>query len=75
MKQCQSMNKLEAMLEYLYQRNATDIDWVDVALTFGFSDQPHLIRQLKKQIGLTSKNYIEERGLTIDIYGGVNSSE
>ncbi|MCL1060186.1 AraC family transcriptional regulator [Shewanella gelidimarina] len=75
MKQCQSMDKLEAMLEYLYQRDATDIDWVDVALTFGFSDQPHLIRQLKKQIGLTPKNYIEERGLAIDIYGGVNPSE
>ncbi|WP_332871137.1 MULTISPECIES: hypothetical protein [unclassified Shewanella] len=42
------MNKLETMLEYLYQRNATDIDWVDVALTFDFSEQPHLIRQLKK---------------------------
>jgi AraC-like DNA-binding protein len=75
MKQCQSMNKLEAMLEYLYQRDASDIDWVDVAFKFGFSDQPHLIRQLKKQIGLTPKNYVEERGLTIDIYGGVSSRD
>ena len=73
MKQCQSMNKLEAMLEYLYQREAVDIDWAEVAFKFGFSDQPHLIRQLKKQIGLTPKNYAEQRGLTIDIYGGVES--
>ncbi|QQX82387.1 helix-turn-helix transcriptional regulator [Shewanella sp. KX20019] len=75
MKQCQSMNKLEAMLEYLYQRDASDIDWVDVAFKFGFSDQPHLIRQLKKQIGLTPKHYVEERGLTIDIYGGVTARD
>jgi AraC-like DNA-binding protein len=74
LKQCQSMNKLEAMLEYLYQRDSKDIDWVDVAFQFGFSDQPHLIRHLKEQIGLTPKAYAKERGLTIDVYGGVNSS-
>ncbi|MCL1095991.1 helix-turn-helix domain-containing protein [Shewanella kaireitica] len=73
MKQCQSMNKLEAMLEYIYQRETVDIDWAEVAFKFGFSDQPHLIRHLKKQIGLTPKNYAEQRGLTIDIYGGVES--
>lgn len=71
LKQCQSMNKLEAMLEYLHQRNADDIDWVGVAYQFGFSDQPHLIRTLKKQIGVTPKAYSKERGLTIDVYGGV----
>ena len=74
LKQCQSMNKLEAMLEYLYKRDVSEIDWVEVAFQFGFSDQPHLIRHLKKQIGLTPKIYAKERGLTIDAYGGVNSS-
>ncbi|MFT6928100.1 MAG: AraC-like DNA-binding protein [Psychromonas sp.] len=74
LKQCQAMNKLEAMLEFLYQRSASDIDWVEVAFQFGFSDQPHLIRHLKKQIGLTPKTYAKERGLTIDVYGGVKSS-
>lgn len=71
LKQCQAMRKLEAMLEYLYQRDISDIDWVEVALQFGFSDQPHLIRHLKKQIGLTPNNYAKERGLTIDVYGGI----
>lgn len=71
LKQCQSMQKLEAMLEYLYLRDMNNIDWVDVAFQFGFSDQSHLIRYLKKQIGLTPKNYIKERGLTIDVYGSV----
>lgn len=74
LKQCQSMNKLEAMLEYLYQRDSADIDWVEIAFRFGFSDQPHLIRYLKKQIGLTPKIYEKERGLTIDVYGGVSST-
>lgn len=73
LKQCQSMNKLEAMLEYLYQRDSTEIDWAEIAFQFGFSDQPHLIRYLKKQIGLTPKSYEKERGLTIDVYGGVSS--
>ena len=73
LKQCQSMNKLEAMLEYLYKRDFNDIDWIDVAYQFGFSDQPHLIRYLKKTIGLTPNTYAKEGGLTIDVYGGVRS--
>ncbi|MCK8070522.1 AraC family transcriptional regulator [Vibrio sp. 1CM23M] len=73
LKQCQSMNKLEAMLEYLYKRNLDDIDWMDVAFQFGFSDQPHLIRYLKKTIGLTPNTYAKQGGLTIDVYGGVRS--
>ncbi|MFS1907549.1 helix-turn-helix domain-containing protein [Vibrio lentus] len=73
LKQCQSMNKLEAMLEYLYKRNFDDIDWIDVAYQFGFSDQPHLIRYLKKTIGLTPNTYAKQGGLTIDVYGGVRS--
>jgi AraC-like DNA-binding protein len=73
LKQCQSMNKLDAILEYLYQRPSSDIDWVDIAYQFGFSDQPHLIRYLKQQIELTPKNYAQQRGFAIDVYGGVAS--
>lgn len=73
LKQCQSMNKLEQMLEYLYQRENSEIDWIAIAFKFGFSDQPHLIRYLKKQIGLTPKAYSKERGLTIDVYGGISN--
>ncbi|MGF1755689.1 helix-turn-helix domain-containing protein, partial [Vibrio makurazakiensis] len=49
------------------------IDWASVALQFGFSDQPHLVRYLKSQLGLTPNTYAKERGLTIDVYGGVHS--
>lgn len=73
LKQCQAMNKLEALLAYLYQKDETDIDWVEIAFEFDFSDQPHLIRHLKKQLGQTPKNYAKERGFTIDVYGGVSS--
>lgn len=73
LKQCQAINKLETLLEYLHQRDDKDIDWVVIAFEFGFSDQPHLIRHLKKQLGLTPQNYAKERGFTIDVYGGVSS--
>ncbi|PKG81388.1 AraC family transcriptional regulator [Colwellia sp. 75C3] len=73
LKQCQSMNKLEAILEFLYLREKSEIDWVDIAYQFGFSDQPHLIRYLKKQLGLTPQDYARQRGFTIDVYGGVDS--
>jgi len=73
LKQCQAMNKLEAILEFLYQREQSEIDWVDIAYRFGFSDQPHFIRYLKEHIDLTPKNYALQRGFTIDVYGGVDS--
>jgi AraC-like DNA-binding protein len=64
------MNRLEAMLEHLYSVRKDEIDWVEIAFKFGFSDQPHLIRYLKAQLGLTPNAYAKERGLTIDAYGG-----
>lgn len=73
LKQCQSMNRLEAILAFLYQRKQSEIDWLDIAYQFGFSDQPHLIRYLKKHIGLTPQDYAQQRGFTIDVYGGVAS--
>jgi len=75
LKQCQSMNRLEAILEYLYQRQVDDIDWAQIAYQFGFSDQPHLIRYFKKVIGSTPDNYANKRDLAIDIYGGVQPGE
>lgn len=74
MKQCQSMKRLEALLEHLYQRDEKNIDWADIAYEFGFSDQPHLIRHLKETIGSTPAQYTKRRDLTIDIYGGVTTS-
>jgi len=62
------------MLEYLYQRDLQEIDWVELAYQFGFSDQPHLIRYLKSTIGATPNVYAKQRDLTIDIYGGVVSA-
>ncbi|KXI21165.1 helix-turn-helix domain-containing protein [Photobacterium sanguinicancri] len=74
LKQCQSMNRLDLLLESLYLLGETDIDWAEVAQEFGFSDQPHLIRYLKNTIGKTPGEYAKVRDLTIDIYGGVEYS-
>ena len=71
LKQCQSMNRLEALITYLYQREESEIDWLTVAYEFGFSDQPHLIRYLKSTLGATPGEYAKNRDLTIDIYGGI----
>ncbi|MGS0826452.1 hypothetical protein ACVBIO_11620 [Shewanella sp. 0m-8] len=44
---------MEKMLEYVYQRDSAELDWVDVAFKFGSSEQPHFIRYLKKLLGFT----------------------
>lgn len=69
MKQVHSMIRLEEILNYLYHLNEEDIDWVDVASRYAFSDQPHLIRHLKSSIGSTPAVYAQKRDLTIDVYG------
>ncbi|MFT2110102.1 helix-turn-helix domain-containing protein [Marinomonas sp. 2405UD68-3] len=74
LKQCQSMIRLEAILNYLYKLDDADIDWADLVTQFEFSDQPHLIRHLKNAIGKTPGEYARERDLTIDIYGGFELS-
>lgn len=73
LKQCQVMHKFEAMLSHLYQHE-TEVNWLDIVEQFGFSDQPHLIRQIKSIIGDTPNQYLESRDLTIDIYGDFKSS-
>ena len=69
LKQHQSMNKLEDMLHYLYRLEDKNIKWSDIAVQYGFSDQSHLIRYLKSNIGTTPSNYVRERDLAIDAYG------
>jgi len=69
LKQCQSMNRLEAMLVYIHKLEGRNIDWIDIAYRFGFSDQPHLIRYLKSNIGATPGGYAKQRDLAIDVYG------
>lgn len=68
------MNKLEVILEFLHQREQSEINWVDIAFQFGFSDQPHLIRYLKGYIVLIPKDYALQRGFTIDVYGDVDDT-
>ena len=69
LKQCHSMLRFEEMLEHLYKLEGEPINWANFSATFGFSDQPHLIRHIKSFIGSTPGEYIRQRDLTIDIYG------
>lgn len=69
LKQYQSMNRLETILNYLYELPDQSIDWSDIAARFGFSDQPHLIRHLKSSIGVTPSHYAKQRDFAIDAYG------
>lgn len=69
LKQFQMMNKLELVLNFLYEQTNNEIDWSDIAARFGFSDQPHLIRHLKSSLGTTPGNYLKARDLAIDAYG------
>lgn len=43
------MIRLEEILNYLYKLDEKEINWPDLACKFQFSDQPHLIRYLKKR--------------------------
>lgn len=69
MKQVNSMNRLEEIVNHLYLLDNNDIDWADVATKYGFSDQPHFIHHLKNAIGRTPAEYVHQRDLTIDTYG------
>jgi AraC-like DNA-binding protein len=69
LKQYHTMQRLEAMLGHLHSLPTRDINWTDIALSFGFSDQPHLIRYLKGTMGSTPGQYAEARDLAIDAYG------
>lgn len=69
LKQYYSMERLEALLDYVHKLDSTEIDWADTAFQFGFSDQPHLIRYIKSSLGTTPGKYTKERDLAIDSYG------
>ena len=69
MKQCQSMLRLEQVLDFIYKQKIENIIWSDLASQFEFSDQPHFIRSLKNAIGKTPNEYSKHQDLAIDVYG------
>jgi len=69
LKQYHSMQRLEVMLDHLHTLETSNINWSEIALMFGFSDQPHLIRYIKSTLGCTPGKYAGERDLAIDAYG------
>lgn len=75
MRQFVSIERLDMMLESLYQEKDHAINWSDVAARFGFSDQPHLVRHFKTIFGKTPGEYARQRDLTIDIYGDFSETD
>jgi len=69
LKQYDSMQKLERLLDYVHKLDNSQLEWADIAFQFGFSDQPHLVRYLKNVIGSTPGKYAQLRDLAIDAYG------
>jgi len=69
LKQYHTMERLEAMFDYLHKIDQNQINWADIAVQFGFSDQPHLVRHMKSSIGSTPGKYARQRDLSIDVYG------
>ena len=70
MKQCQTILRLEAILEHLFKQDLEAVNWAEVAMAFDFSDQPHMVRTIKQLIGKTPGEYARQQDLTIDVYGG-----
>jgi AraC-like DNA-binding protein len=69
LKQYDSMQRLERLLDYVHKLDDSKLVWADIALQFGFSDQPHLARYFKNVIGNTPGKYAQLRDLAIDAYG------
>ncbi|MBD3895833.1 helix-turn-helix transcriptional regulator [Halomonas sp. ML-15] len=65
---------LNGLLVYTYRRSEQEIDWTAIAQSFGFSDQPHLIRRLKRLIGSTPGEYLRRRNVLIDVYGDFDAT-
>ncbi|CAA0104422.1 Uncharacterised protein [BD1-7 clade bacterium] len=62
------MIRMDKLILAIYQEHPDKIDWSSFASRFGFSDQSHMIRQLKKAIGTTPKGYLLKRHLLIDLF-------
>lgn len=68
-KQYEQMIRMDKLILAIFQTHTDEIDWSRFAVKFGFSDQPHMIRELKKVIGTTPKGYLLKRHLLIDLFG------
>lgn len=69
LKQYDAMLRLERLLDHVHRLDSSELEWADIALQFGFSDQSHLVRYLKGAIGSTPGRYAKYRDLAIDAYG------
>jgi len=65
-KKYQLILKLNRLLEEIYMKD--DIDWGELSVKYGFFDQPHMIKELKKYLGRSPREYLKNRDLLGDIF-------
>ena len=58
--------KLNKLLEDIYMNE--DVDWTDLAIKYGFFDQPHMIKVLKKYLKKSPREYMKTRDLLGDLF-------
>lgn len=66
LKKYQLIVRLNRLLEEVYRND--DVDWGDLAVKYGFFDQAHMIKVIKKYLGKTPGEYTAVRDLLGDLY-------
>lgn len=68
LKKYQLIFKLNKLLEEIYMININHIDWGELSVKYGFYDQPHMIKELKKYLGRSPREYLKNRDLLGDLF-------
>ncbi|WP_169902868.1 helix-turn-helix domain-containing protein [Paraferrimonas sedimenticola] len=68
-KQFSACRKLEDLLIGILALSPDDLSWPTLAQEFGYSDQSHMIREVKKALGKTPEQQMRAKDVVIDVYG------
>jgi len=66
LKKYKLISKLNKLLEDIYMIN--NIHWGELSVKYGFYDQPHMIKELKKYLGRSPREYLKNRDLLGDLF-------
>lgn len=66
LKKYQLIVRLNRLLDNIYREK--EIDWSNLALEHGFFDQAHMIKTLKKYLGISPTSYLKVRDLIGEIF-------
>ena len=66
LKKYQLISKLNKLLQDIYL--VDNIHWGELSVKYGFYDQPHMIKELKKYLGRSPREYLKNRDLLGDLF-------